>query len=335
MTLTKAGLPWVAALSFLASGKILFATPESLSNRPELEFAESFFGEREFELSGIASWRQSFLIISDNNTDTNISEIRLHRGRFLIETRFDLTKLDGFAKFKEEALAKAKLLGHDRWLDLEAIAVCGDRIYLANERIRQIVLIDKGSIKGLEIDFSSVPQVMLGDANAGFEGLAVDCAGDQMWIAKERDPRGIVPVDLKTMKVAGFFEIPASDRGGQRVLEWRNGNGVVEIGADIGDLQFVDGYLYALERNHYEVARLDAKTLKVLDRVSFFKSTYEIYDTGEPFGLAEALLVEPEAIWIGMDNNGMPLGTRAVAQFRVSGPMPGLFKFKRPTSPKF
>jgi hypothetical protein len=335
MTLTKAALPWLVALSIGSSGGFLFAASDTNSSRRELELLESFFGEREYELSGIAAWRQGFLIISDNNTDTSISEIRMHRGRFLIESRFDLTKLDGFTKFKDDALAKAKLLGHDRWLDLEAISVCGDTIYLANERIRQIVVIDKGKIRGLEIDFSSVPQIMLGDANAGFEGLAVDCATDQMWIAKERDPRGIVTVDLKTLKVSGFVEIPPSDRGGQRVLEWRNGNGVVEIGADFGDLQFVDGSLYALERNHYEVARLDAKTLQVLDRVSFFKSSYQIYDTGEPFGLGEALWVEPESLWVGMDNNGMPLGTRAVAQFRVSGPMPGLFKFKRPSNPKF
>jgi hypothetical protein len=324
---------WLTGICiFSASG---WAESPVEGKRLELELQESTFGERAYELSGIARWRNAMLIVADNNDDLAISEIRTHRNRFLIEPRLELANLRGFDAFKLDALNQAKARGHDRWLDLEGIATCGDVIYLANERIRQVVRVENQMVTGLAIDFSGFPQIMDGESNAGFEGIAVDCANQIMWLAKERDPRGIVAVDLKQSKATGFHLVPGSDRQGQRVMEWRSGNGLIDVSPDIGDLFFSDGHLYVLERNSYEIAKLDVQSYAVVARVSFFQSAFGMYDTGEPFGVAEALWMDSDTIWLGMDNNGSQLATRATERFRVSGNPPGILKLRRPSKPKF
>jgi hypothetical protein len=56
----------------------------------------------------------------------------------------------------------------------------------------------------------------------------------------------------------------------------------------------------------------------------------ELYNTGEPYGLAEGLAMDSEMIFIAFDNNKSPLSKKASNQFKVKGRVSSILTFKRP-----
>jgi len=295
-------------------------------SRPELKLERALFGEREFELSGMAPSASGFILISDNDEDTALYGMREIRSRFLISGTSNLTKLDGFAELQKKAKEKMSAKGGKGWLDLEGIATCG-----GDERIRAVWKSNGKRIEELNLDWTgAVVDPWLGEANAGFEGIAVDCAGQHLYLAKERDPRRLYKFDLKTLKLIKEADLPLSDRQGQKVLNWRTGIGLVDLSPDFADLHFYEGFLYVLERNTYEVAKVEATDLKIVSRVSFLESGWSLYDSSEPYGLAESLNIEGKRIIIGYDNGDSALSYATSMKHSVKGVVPTIQIFSRP-----
>ena len=156
--------------------------------------------------------------------------------------------------------------------------------------------------------------------NAGFEGVAIDCENDIAYIAQERSPRGIFKVDLKTQKILETFLF--NNETGKRGSN------------DYADLYFENGFLYMLERNNHLISKYSIKDKKVVSTVSFGKlpniHLSELYDTGEPFGLAEGMTMSNDQIYIGIDNNGKPISKKGSELFNLKGSFSSLIIYQRP-----
>jgi len=87
-----------------------------------------------------------------------------------------------------------------------------------------------------------------------------------------------------------------------------------EVSRDFSDLSLFNGKLFTLERAAYRVCRRDLDTGKVELCWSFADDAL-IPSRRYPqlYGLAEALVIDAEGAWIGVDNN---FGARADGESR-------------------
>ena len=315
-------LPLLALLAFISVAR---------AEASELELVRVQFARSDHELSGLAVQGKHLVLVADDKEDHYLYKATLAGKRYAITRLLDLNRIEGFRPYLDSLQGEARVPEKDRRIDLEGIAICGRKTYLINERVRQIVVVeDEKKISRLPLDFEGYKALFDGGPNAGFEGIAADCGTDTLYVAKEREPRQIFVVDLKTQQITKTFDFPPSERAGQKVIDPFTGKGLFAVGSDISDLAFDGGFLYVLERNTYEVTKLDAKTFEVLGRVSYFKTEKPLYETGEPFGQAEALRLSPGEIMIGVDNNDTPLTHFATKTYGVSGKVGAIMTFKRP-----
>jgi hypothetical protein len=293
-------------------------------------------GKEGLEISGVAAVGEDLLIVSDD-ADQHFLYKLVHKkkeDRVKFTPAYDLTALKGWDKV-QAAMKEAVLVPQKgRRLDLEGLAACPAQhtVYIANEDVRQILVLDTEakSIAVAAIDFTGFKPLFDGGANAGFEGVAADCAHGTLYVAKERDPRRIFKVDANSWKVVDDFDIPYSERQGQKVIDFKSGAGLMDLSPDIGDLAFDGGYLYAIERNTYEITKVDPATKQVVDRVSYYQTEKPLYETHEPFGLAEALHLTPTEIWLGLDNNNSPATHYTAKTYGYKGSGGAFLVFPRP-----
>ena len=142
----------------------------------------------------------------------------------------------------------------------------------------------------------------------------MDCKNNVLYLAKERQPRFIIVYELENEQVTDIISFPDQE-------------------GDISDLKIENGFLYILERNANYVTKMDLSTQQIVSRMSY-KNTCshqdgKLYDNSK-YGMGEALLLTPEEIWIGLDNNGLPFSDHAQNTYGLSGTQPVLIRFKRP-----
>lgn len=315
------------SLFFLLVTSIWLPTAQAQApQRPELELLQVSFERGSHELSGAALLGDKLVFVSDEPTD-----------KYLLETAYTTlftdTNASGGARFSlKRGLDLSQLPGFDqRRIDLEGLAYCPDRLYIANEGPREVLQLDLRARKLSQLALNFDREALsAGGINAGIEGIAVDCQEQLLFVAKERDPRMLLVFSLKDGQLLRQGNPPASDRDGQKVINPMTGNGLLSIGPDFADLVFDQGYLYALERNTYEIVKVDPKSFAALARVSYLQHEKSLYDTGEPFGTAEVLLMTAQEILIAFDNNGSPLSSVALQKYGISGPHGAVMRFKRP-----
>ena len=221
--------------------------------------------------------------------------------------------------------------------DLEGIEVCNSAIYILNERNSKVYFVNENKAEELKVDYKNWEAENKTDLhidkwrNAGYEGFAIDCKNQKLYLAKERkaknidDGRFIFEVDIKTEKILRKIEIKA-----------------IASNPDFADVKFEerDGmqFLYVLERNSYTVVRLNLSTNEIM-RYSFAKiaasekNQQNLYITDhEEFGIAEALLLTKTQIWIGVDNNQEKVNknNKWVKKYNLKGNAPAIMIFTRP-----
>jgi hypothetical protein len=315
----------------LLGSNMSFAKAGLRTQRPELRLRHLRFLDRGMEISGMRKLGSSLLLVADDVTDTVIYQANQAKSQFKTSNYLDLKKLTGWEAVLKSARKSAQKFRNNSFIDLEGIEVCGQEMFLVNEGARQVWrIINRTSIENIDIKWGKYLNEIGGAANAGFEGVAADCVKKRLYVAKERSNSFILEVDLKNGNVLRKITIPKSNRSGRKVINWKNGKSLFTIGPDIADLKIKDGFLYALARNSYEIVKIELSTGRVTGRVSYFLSENGLYDSGEPFGLAEALEVVGNNIYVGFDNNGSPLGARTSATYGLSGDV-GIFGvFDRP-----
>ena len=216
------------------------------------------------------------------------------------------------------SLAKAAALIRGGSLDFEGVTcdAAGNR-YLVSEGYATVLKVPvSGAPVWLDLPRKIVQEAqkagMLTHFNAIFEGLAINAAGDQLWLAAERDKRGI----LVAHQDKGIWDCKDSC-----ILRVESGNDVLppQVGGqslpiDFADISLFKGKLYALERAAYRICRRSLETGQIEACWSFAKEALlpnRLYD--QKFGLTEALVVDEKGAWVGIDNN---FGVRADGEKR-------------------
>jgi hypothetical protein len=249
-----------------------------------------------FDLSGMVKENGSTCVIADKPWNS-----------FLYQIRFDSNKW---------YIKKQMPFETDTKLDLEAIDQCGAIFYLADERngkIYQFVAGEKPAVLAIDFDTRNITPGEWG--NAGWEGLAVDCKNNRLYLLKERQPRYILSVDLSTLKIIDQFNIPETESD------------------DFADAKYKSGHLYLLERNGNYITKINPKTHEVINKYHY--RHIASHPDGklfgpEKYGMAEALVLTESEIWIGLDNNGKNVTDHGIKSLALSGNEPVILKFKRP-----
>lgn len=144
--------------------------------------------------------------------------------------------------------------------------------------------------------------------NALAEGIAVSPDGNTLWLAAERQARGLVKVERQRTgwrcPVAGCVLLAE-----RRYLPAEPfGPGIMTGGMlplDFSALSYWKGRLWTLERNEHQVCRRHPESGQRERCWSFagtlLRAPYHYPDA--PYGLAEALTVDEHGFMIGLDNN--------------------------------
>lgn len=144
--------------------------------------------------------------------------------------------------------------------------------------------------------------------NALAEGIALSPDGETLWLAAERQGRGLV----KLQRQNGLWRCPVA--GCVLLAERRYmpaapfGAGILDAGLmplDFAALSYWGDRLWTLERNEHQVCRrhpVSAARERCWSFADTVLSEPYLYPDA-PFGLAEALLVDEQGILVGLDNN--------------------------------
>ncbi len=159
---------------------------------------------------------------------------------------------------------------------------------------------------------------MLLQFNALFEGLAINPAGDQMWLAAERESRGSADDQAQADGVGLRRRLCAAERSG-------HGNATAAVSQApepstgiLPTCHCSTASCSPLSATPIEICRRDAVTAKVERCWSFADEVLqENRRYPQDYGLTEALIVDADGAWIGVDNN---YGARADGEYvRSSG----------------
>ncbi|MCO7516201.1 esterase-like activity of phytase family protein [Pseudomonas guariconensis] len=306
----------------LAACLTLLAMPSLAGNWPELKLVDEHpvEGMRGANLSGLAECRGALWAISDRDDDriyrldqTN----RVMRAQPLVFTPPPAPESGLPWGLKSRNWAVSFLRGGE--LDFEGVS-CDQagNFYLVSEAHAAVLQVPaEGEPEWLKIDQAMVRQArasgMLLHFNALFEGLAVNPAGDRLWLAAERERRGLVAIQRQqSVWTCGRSCVLLSEAGVE--MQPPQMPSPQARSRDFSDLALYQGKLFTLERNAFRICRRDADSGKVERCWSFAADALvdsRRYD--QPFGLAEALVIDAKGAWIGLDNNG---GDRADGEMR-------------------
>ena len=228
-----------------------------------------------FDLSGIAFNGKDVFVNADKKWNNKIYRIDTFSNSFKIISEIELCP--------------------DGKIDFEGIDYFNNHFYMIEEWENDVFKIDPTNCKLEKIEINWNKLNIKDDewGNKGLEGLSIDCENEILYIAKERQPRRIFKINLKTNEISE----PFTD-----ILN------IQKEGYDISDMKYENGFLYILERGRGLVTKINPVT-KETKSVSFnhivFKKGQRIYkNKHQEYGMAEALLLTKNQIWIGLDNNG-------------------------------
>ncbi|WP_170178347.1 SdiA-regulated domain-containing protein [Flammeovirga pectinis] len=252
-----------------------------------------------YDLSGISHYKDSIFVVADKKDNP-----------FIYQVNWDIEN------FTVSPIADIPIKGK---IDLEGIAIGGDIAYLINESNNEVYTLNLQSrvLNKLLINWQTLESPKKEWLhNAGFEGVAIDVDKNVLYLAKERQPKLIIKIDLKSLEIIEVFKTSN------------------KCSNDYADLCFYEGYLYALERNGMCIVKIDPKNNKEIAHYSFRKS---VSNKGErlyepvKYGMAEALMVKNNEIWVGFDNNGVSVSEFGKSKYGLTGSAPILLKFKLPS----
>jgi hypothetical protein len=197
-------------------------------------------------------------------------------------------------------------------LDFEGITCdqAGNLFIVSEAQAAVLQLPLEGEPDWLRIDQAMVRQArasgMLLHFNALFEGLAINPAGDRLWLAAERERRGLLAVQRQqSVWTCGRGCVLLSEAGVE--MQPPQFPEARPVSRDFADLAWFEGKLFTLERNAYRICRRDADSGAVERCWSFAADALvESRRYSQPYGLAEALVIDKDGAWIGVDNNDRP-----------------------------
>lgn len=154
---------------------------------------------------------------------------------------------------------------------------------------------------------------MLLHHNALLEGIAIEPNGGRLWLAAERERRGLLVLHGQngSWSCTGGCVLLAQAGRERSPLEPDNAQ---TYPRDFSSLTFHDGKLFSLQRLEHRLCRRNPNTGAEEKCWSFAATAQEpARRYPEPYGAAEALWLDQDGAWLGQDNNG---ATRADGEQR-------------------
>ncbi|MBD8200978.1 esterase-like activity of phytase family protein [Pseudomonas viridiflava] len=304
---------WLAALSLVVAP--VFAAPlEALKLQSEHPVDGMVGGN----LSGLASCNGRLWTVSDRD-DNLLYSLDVSDRTWKAEPHvIDMPKPDSYLPLNLRSLANMSSIVRGGSMDFEGIScdAAGNR-YLVSEAYGTVLKVPvEGAPVWLPLPAALVEQArangMLQHFNAIFEGIAVNAAGDRIWLAAEREKRGLLVVQRdKDQWTCGQSCVLLAEAGKDTLPPEQNRK---KVSTDFSDISLYNGKLFTLERSVYRICRRELETGQIERCWSFAKEAMlpsRRYD--QPYGLTEALVVDETGAWIGIDNNS---GARADGEER-------------------
>lgn len=289
---------------------LLGATPVLAQTWPELvlQSEHPVEGMRGANLSGLAMCQGEMWAVSDRDDD-QIYRLDTRYPEWLAnEVSINVpappeSGLPWGVRMMGKAIAP--LRGGD--LDFEGITcdAAGNRYVVSESYAAVLRVAPQGNASWLKIDSGLVRQArasgMLLHFNALFEGIAVNPQGNQIWLAAERERRGLLTVRKKQsvwdcedgcviMSEAGPEQPPVQLKAKPQ-------------SKDFADLALFDGKLFTLERMAYRICRRTPSTGEVERCWSFAQDALtDARRYTSAYGNAEALSIDDKGAWVGVDN---------------------------------
>lgn len=286
-------------------------------------------GMRGGNLSGLALCGKDLWTVSDRDDD-QIYRLDTRAETWQAETvKIDVPPVPESGLpwgLRARTTAASVIRGGD--LDFEGIScdAAGNRYIVSEAHAAVLQVPASGDPEWLKIAPGMVREArasgLLLHFNALFEGLAVNPEGNQIWLAAERERRGLISIKrgqsvwdcdgpCVLLSEAGLEMQPAQFPGAKAVSK------------DFADLALFNGKLFTLERNAFQICRRDSVAAKV-ERCWSYADEALVPNRRYPqsYGLAEALLIDAEGAWVGIDNN---FGARADGEKR-----PVVYRFAAP-----
>ncbi|WP_445180000.1 esterase-like activity of phytase family protein [Pseudomonas sp. McL0111] len=306
----------------LAGALLLTSLTVSAEPVPELRLLSEHpvEGMRGGNLSGLAMCGKDLWTVSDRDDD-QIYRLDIRDPVWKAETvRIDAPPVPDSGLpwgLKSRTWAASFVRGGD--LDFEGITCdsAGNRYIVSEAHASVLQVSPEGTASWLKISPMLVREArasgMLLHFNALFEGLTVNPAGDQIWLAAERERRGLLKIKRQqTVWDCDGGCVLLSEAGVE--MQPSQFPDARPVTRDFADLSLFNGKLFTLERNAYQICRRDAVTAKVEQCWSFADEALQPQRRySQAFGLAEALVVDADGAWIGLDNND---GARADGEKR-------------------
>lgn len=144
---------------------------------------------------------------------------------------------------------------------------------------------------------------LLQKANQTFEGIAVDPDGQRLWLAAERNKRGI----LSLVRTEQGWQCPDNKcvllvEAGREAFPKQFRRKRVDV-RDFSDLVFYKEKLFTLERSAYRVCRRSLEDGQVEKCWSFARDSLQPQRQYKAYGMPEALWIDEQGAWIGVDND--------------------------------
>jgi len=299
-------LRWAALLAALAAPVWAAEVPELalVSEHPVEGIAQG-------NLSGLAWCGDALYAVSDRE-DNALYRIDITEGVWRAEAEhFELPPVPNTG-LSWGVRMRSVLVGMARGgeMDFEGLSCdsLGNR-YLVSEAHAAVLRVSPaGAAQWLNLPGGLVRQArasgMLLEFNAMFEGIAIDPDAGRLWLAAEHSRRGLMVMHRKqsAWQCTGGCVLLAE--GGREFQPAAMGRG--EQPRRFSGLAFHKDKLFTLEPVPHQVCRRSASTGDSEVCWSYASVALEQsrrYDT--PFGNAEALWIDAEGAWIGVDNNGL------------------------------
>lgn len=283
-------------------------------------------------LSGLAWCGDALLAISDRDDDRLYRLAPSQDSVWRAEAEFFLAPPAPASGLAWGMRVRNQVVGLARGgaLDFEALACdsAGNRYLLSESAVAVLRLAPLGQADWLALPPGLLHQArasgMLLAANAMLEGIAVDPAGDSLWLAAERDRRGLLVMHRETSAWRCRGGCILQVEGGRRPSPLDAGGNTYP--RDFSDLSWHAGALFSLERLEHRICRRTARSGEVERCWSFAEvATLPERSYGTAFGSAEALVLDEQGAWVGLDNNGAVRadGERRPLVWRLAAPLGG------------
>lgn len=308
---------WLAALLVVMAP--VFAVPMVVQEELKLLSEHAVDDMPGGNLSGLTFCNGSMWTVSDRDDEVLYSLDMSKPVWKAVAHHLDIPEVpDSGLPLTLRSMTKASSYVRGGAMDFEGVScdAKGNR-YLVSEGYATVLKVPvDGAPQWLDLPKTLVEEArakgMLQHFNAIYEGIAVNAAGDRLWLAAEREERGLLAVqhDASGWHCNGSCVLN-TDTDKTRLPKQLGGK---QVSQDYSDLMLYHDKLFTLERATYRICRRTLQT-GVIERCWSFADEalqpMRLYD--QPYGLTEALVIDDKGAWIGIDNN---FGARADGEKR-------------------